>query len=142
MCARTGTWLLHFSTSEVYGRTLASYATPGVYDESSLFELDEDSTPLVMGVIQNQRWTYACAKQLLERLIFAFHHEQSLPFTIVRPLNFFGSPMDYVDGLDGSAFLECWRASWARCFVVSHCASSTAGPPGERSSRFTTPSMP
>ena len=102
MCARTGTWLLHFSTSEVYGRTLASYATPGVYDESSLFELDEDSTPLVMGVIQNQRWTYACAKQLLERLIFAFHHEQSLPFTIVRPLNFFGSRMDYVDGLDGS----------------------------------------
>ena len=39
-CARTRTWLLHFSTSEVYGRTLASYVTPGVYDESSLFELE------------------------------------------------------------------------------------------------------
>lgn len=101
-CARTGTWLLHFSTSEVYGRTLASYVTPGVYDDESLFELDEDSTPLIMGPIENQRWTYACAKQLLERFIFACSYEQSLPFTIVRPLNFFGSRMDYIDGRDGS----------------------------------------
>ena len=101
-CARASTWLLHFSTSEVYGRTLASYVTPGVYDDDALFELDEDSTPLVMGAIQNQRWTYACAKQLLERLIFAFHREHALPFTIVRPLNYFGSRMDYIDGRDGS----------------------------------------
>jgi UDP-apiose/xylose synthase len=101
-CARDRVWLLHFSTSEVYGRTLASYVSPDVYDDESLYELDEDSTPLVMGPILAQRWTYACAKQLLERLIFAYHEELGLPFTIVRPLNFFGSRMDYIPGRDGS----------------------------------------
>jgi UDP-apiose/xylose synthase len=54
-----------------------------------------------MGPIQNQRWSYACAKQLLERFIFANHHERGLPFTIVRPLNFFGPRMDYMPGRDG-----------------------------------------
>jgi UDP-apiose/xylose synthase len=101
MCARHNAWLLHFSTSEVYGRTLASYVSPGIYDDTSLFELDEDSTPLIMGPIHNQRWTYACSKQLLERLIFAFHKEEHMPYTIVRPLNFFGPRMDYIAGRDG-----------------------------------------
>ena len=102
LCAREHTWLLHFSTSEVYGRTLASYTSPGLYDDASLFELDEDSTPLIMGPVQNQRWTYAAAKQLLERLIFAYSREESLPFTIVRPFNFFGPRMDFIPGHDGS----------------------------------------
>ncbi|HTZ04699.1 MAG TPA: NAD-dependent epimerase/dehydratase family protein [Gaiellaceae bacterium] len=102
MCAREHTWLVHFSTSEVYGRTLASYVSPGRYDDVALFELDEDSTPLVMGPVQNQRWTYATAKQLLERVIFANAQEESLPFTIVRPFNFFGPRMDFIPGIDGS----------------------------------------
>ena len=90
LCAREGRWLLHFSTSEVYGRTLASYVSPGTYDDASLFEQDEDSTPLITGPVHNQRWTYAAAKQLLERLIYAYSREDGLPFTIVRPFNFFG----------------------------------------------------
>src|SRR5207247_8369451 len=94
LCARERTWLLHFSTCEVYGRTLASHTSPGRYSDPSLFELDEDSTPLLMGPVHNQRWTYAAAKQLLERLIFAFSKEQSLSFTIVRPFHFFGPRMD------------------------------------------------
>ena len=101
LCARAGTWLVHFSTCEVYGRTVASYATPGAYGDGALFELDEDSSPLVMGPVHNQRWTYATAKQLLERLIFASSREVGLPFTIVRPFNFFGPRMDFIEGHDG-----------------------------------------
>lgn len=102
LCAGEHTWLLHFSTSEVYGRTVASYASPGSYGDASLYELDEDSTPLVMGPVRSQRWTYGCAKQLLERLVFAYSAEESLPFTIVRPFNFFGPRMDFLPGHDGS----------------------------------------
>ena len=102
-CAARKVWLVHFSTSEVYGRTLASYL-PGdgdPYADPGLYELDEDGTPLIMGPIRNQRWTYACAKQLMERFIYAHHKESGLPFNIVRPLNFFGPRMDFIPGRDG-----------------------------------------
>jgi UDP-apiose/xylose synthase len=101
LCARQRTWLLHFSTSEVYGRTIASYASPGAYGEGSLFELDEEVTPLVLGPVHNQRWSYAAAKQLLERLIVALALEEGLSFTIIRPFNFFGPRMDFIPGRDG-----------------------------------------
>lgn len=101
LCAREGTWLLHFSTSEVYGRTIASYATPGAYGEQSLFELSEEESPLVLGPVHNQRWSYGAAKQLLERLIVALALEERLAFTIVRPFNFFGPRMDFIPGRDG-----------------------------------------
>ena len=101
ICARHHKWLIHFSTSEVYGRTLASYLPDNRYDNPDLFELDEATTPLIMGPIQNQRWSYACAKQLIERFIFAYHYETGMPFTIVRPLNFFGPKMDFIPGRDG-----------------------------------------
>lgn len=97
LCARANKWLMHFSTSEVYGRTLSSYmpasATQG---DPDLYELREDSTPLIMGPVVNQRWTYACAKQMIERYIYAHHSSTGMPFTIIRPLNFFGPKMDYI----------------------------------------------
>lgn len=101
LCSESGTWLVHFSTSEVYGRTVASYLPGQSYDDPELYELDEEVSPLIMGPIAHQRWTYACAKQLMERLIFAHHKERGLPFTVVRPLNFFGPRMDYIPGRDG-----------------------------------------
>jgi UDP-apiose/xylose synthase len=101
MCAEFGKWLIHFSTSEVYGRTIASYLPDNVYSDPALYELDEDESPLVMGPIANQRWTYATSKQLLERYIFAHHKSFGLPFTIIRPLNFFGPRMDFIPGRDG-----------------------------------------
>ena len=100
ICAARKTWLVHFSTSEVYGRTLASYLPGDAYADPDLYEFDEDRTPLVMGPVKSQRWTYACAKQLMERFIYAHHKENSLPFTIVRPLNFFGPRMDFIPGHD------------------------------------------
>jgi UDP-apiose/xylose synthase len=101
LCSKYQRWLISFSTSETYGRTIASYLGTGDYDDPDLYELREDETPLVMGPIQNQRWTYACAKQMTERLIYAHHAEEGLPFTIIRPLNFFGPRMDYIPGRDG-----------------------------------------
>jgi len=101
LCSKHNVWLIHFSTSEVYGRTLTSYLSNNTYSDPDLYELDEDSTPLIMGPIQNQRWSYACAKQLLERFIYGHHKENGLPFTIIRPLNFFGPRMDFIPGCDG-----------------------------------------
>ncbi len=114
MCAEYGTWLIHFSTSEVYGRTVASYLPDNRYQDTDLYVLDEDTTPLVMGPIRNQRWTYAAAKQVVERLIFAHHKESGLPFTVVRPLNFFGPRMDYLPGRDGEGVprvLACFMSA-------------------------------
>jgi UDP-apiose/xylose synthase len=114
MCAEYGTWLMHFSTSEVYGRTVASYVPNNSYEDPDLYVLDETRTPLIMGPIQNQRWTYASAKQIVERLIFAHYREAGLPFTIIRPLNFFGPKMDYLPGHDGEGIprvLACFMTA-------------------------------
>ncbi len=114
LCAKYRRWLVSFSTSETYGRTIASYLPAGTYDDPDLYELREDETPLVMGPIRNQRWTYACAKQMTERLIFAHHEEEGLPFTIIRPLNFFGPRMDYIPTRDGDGVprvLACFMAA-------------------------------
>ena len=50
---------------------------------------------------QRERWTYACAKQLLERVIWAHGAHGGLTFTIVRPFNVIGPRMDFVPGVDG-----------------------------------------
>jgi UDP-apiose/xylose synthase len=103
MCSELGKWLIHFSTCEVYGRTAGSLV-PGnavAGRTRQLFEMNEDSTPMIMGPIAAQRWTYACAKQLAERLIYAYSAEKGLRYTIVRPFNFIGPRMDYIPGVDG-----------------------------------------
>jgi UDP-apiose/xylose synthase len=103
LCSKYKKWLISFSTSEVYGRTLSSYLPNDNYENPDLYELREDETPLIMGPISNQRWTYACAKQMTERFIYAHHKENGMPFTVIRPLNFFGPRMDYIPGRDGNA---------------------------------------
>ncbi len=113
-CARHERWLVHFSTSEVYGRTLASYTADDGYADEDLYEQREASTPMLMGPITNQRWTYATSKQLLERLIYAQHKETGMPFTVIRPFNFFGPRMDYLPGRDGDGVprvLACFMAA-------------------------------
>jgi UDP-apiose/xylose synthase len=92
--------LLFVSTSEVYGRTPASLLPEGGHDPS-LWLIDAETTPLIMGPVTAQRWTYAAAKQLHERLIFAHHKDNGLDFAIVRPFNFFGPRMDYLPGIEG-----------------------------------------
>lgn len=101
LCAMERKWLITFSTSEVYGRTISSYLRHDRYERDELFELSEDQTPLVMGPVSNQRWSYATAKQLMERFVYANHYTHDLPFTIIRPFNFFGPRMDFIPGQDG-----------------------------------------
>ena len=57
-CVKTKTRLIHFSTSEVYGKTAGSNEA-----------FSEDNSDLILGPIKNQRWIYSCAKQLLDRMI-------------------------------------------------------------------------
>lgn len=94
-CAAHRRWLIHFSTCEVYGRT----ALDG--SGRRMAQMDEETTGLFLGPIHRERWTYAAAKQLLERVIWAHGHHEGLPFTIVRPFNVIGPRMDFIPGVDG-----------------------------------------
>jgi UDP-apiose/xylose synthase len=94
-CAERQNWLIHFSTAEVYGLR----AVDAAGDPSR--EMSEDSSGLVLGPISRERWSYACAKQLLERVIWAHGQHGNLPFTIIRPFNTIGPRMDFVPGVDG-----------------------------------------
>lgn len=38
--------------------------------DPAFYMLKEDETPCIFGSIDKQRWSYACAKQLIERLIY------------------------------------------------------------------------
>jgi len=100
MCAEMNTWLIHFSTCEVYGRTLAGHV-PEVANNPEYYMLKEDTTPMLLGPVNAQRWSYACAKQLLERVIYAYGFEKNLKYSIIRPFNFIGPRMDYIQGVDG-----------------------------------------
>jgi UDP-apiose/xylose synthase len=98
-CAALKKWLIHFSTCEVYGSTVSYNAHMPFNSHTDIFR--EETTPLLLGPVRAQRWTYACAKQLLERAIFAYGFERELAYTIVRPFNFIGPRMDFLPGIDG-----------------------------------------
>jgi len=94
-CAALGRWLVHFSTCEVHGRmALDQEGTPTP-------TMREDETAMFLGPVHSERWTYACAKQLLERLIYAHGQHSAMPFTIIRPFNTIGARMDFISGVDG-----------------------------------------
>jgi UDP-apiose/xylose synthase len=103
VCSEYGCRLIHFSTCEVYGRTLNGSIGGGRKraDGHDTDLLDETATPLLLGPVGAQRWCYASAKQLLERAIYAYGFERGLDYTIVRPFNFIGPRMDFIPGIDG-----------------------------------------
>ena len=84
LCVEHGARLIQYSTSEIYGE-------PG---DSKVYS--EDESPLVMGPTIQNRWIYASAKQLLERVIHAYGLLGELDYTIVRPFNFIGPRLDYL----------------------------------------------
>jgi UDP-apiose/xylose synthase len=86
--------LVQFSTCEVYGKTVASVL--GKDPAGMPFPFHEDTSPLTMGPICNHRWIYACAKQLLERVLHAYGLEHGMNYTIIRPFNFIGPRIDYL----------------------------------------------
>ena len=72
------------STSEVYGMCPER-------------EFDEESSPLVLGPIHKERWIYSCAKQMLDRVIFAYGKHEGLRFSLFRPFNWIGPRLDSID---------------------------------------------
>jgi UDP-apiose/xylose synthase len=76
--------LIQYSSAEVYGKANDGEA------------YHEDSTDGVFGPVHKQRWIYATAKMLLERVLFAHGLAGQLECTIIRPFNFIGSRIDYL----------------------------------------------
>ncbi len=72
------------STSEVYGMSTDS-------------EFDPDHSPLVYGPINKPRWIYACAKQLMDRVIAAYGQQEGLDYTLFRPFNWIGAGLDSIN---------------------------------------------
>ena len=83
-CAKYGKRIIFPSTSEVYGMC---------GDES----FKEDSSRLVLGPINKQRWIYSCSKQLLDRVIWAYGQTCGLQFSLFRPFNWVGPKLDRLD---------------------------------------------
>jgi len=82
-CVKYNKRVIFPSTSEVYGMC---------QDPS----FDEDTSNLVVGPINKQRWIYSVSKQLLDRVIWAYG-QKGLKFTLFRPFNWMGPRLDRLD---------------------------------------------
>ena len=82
-CVKYGKRILFPSTSEVYGMCR---------DDA----FDSHTSELVLGPIEKQRWIYACSKQLMDRVIWAYGVEKQLDFTLFRPFNWIGAGLDSI----------------------------------------------
>ena len=58
---------------------------------------DETTSAMTLGPVAKERWIYANAKQLLDRVIHAYGRS-GLPFTLFRPFNWFGPNLDSLAG--------------------------------------------
>ena len=99
-CVRHQKRLIQFSTCEVYGKTYSAVAPEQLIsaEDPALATFSEDASPCIYGPVNKHRWIYACAKQLLERVLHAYGLEGSLNYTIIRPFNFIGPMIDYLPG--------------------------------------------
>jgi UDP-apiose/xylose synthase len=102
LCAQYGSWLIHFSTCEVYGKSKEVLIHSGSNGSETVPDVfNEDNSQMIIGPVQAQRWCYAVAKQLYERTLYAWGIQKGLNYTIIRPFNFIGPHMDYIPGIDG-----------------------------------------
>lgn len=83
-CAQYKTRVIFPSTSEVYGMSK---------DE----KFSEETSQMVYGPINKQRWIYACSKQLLDRVIWAMNIHEELEFSLIRPFNWIGPRLDNIN---------------------------------------------
>lgn len=81
LCVKHNTRLVFPSTSEVYGTS-----------PDKIF--DEETSPLMVGPINKQRWIYSCSKQMMDRVIYAYGEEGALTYTLFRPFNWMGPKLD------------------------------------------------
>ena len=82
-CAKYKKRIIFPSTSEVYGMCPDS-------------ELNENTSTMVYGPVHKQRWIYACSKQLLDRVIYAYGERDGVDYTLFRPFNWIGPKLDNV----------------------------------------------
>ncbi|GFE57655.1 bifunctional UDP-4-keto-pentose/UDP-xylose synthase [Geobacter sp. AOG1] len=71
-------------------------STSEVYGMSPDREFDEESSPLMLGPINKERWIYSCAKQMLDRVIYAYGNHEGLQYTLFRPFNWIGPKLDSI----------------------------------------------
>jgi len=83
-CVRYRKRVVFPSTSEVYGMCRDD-------------EFDPESSELVLGPIGKPRWIYACAKQLMDRVIHAYGMQEGLDYTLFRPFNWIGAGLDSIN---------------------------------------------
>ncbi|RLB32841.1 MAG: bifunctional UDP-glucuronic acid oxidase/UDP-4-amino-4-deoxy-L-arabinose formyltransferase, partial [Deltaproteobacteria bacterium] len=83
-CVKYKKRLIFPSTSEVYGMCPDN-------------AFDEETSLLVLGPINKQRWIYSCCKQLLDRVIWAYGKQKGLQFTLFRPFNWIGPRLDSLE---------------------------------------------
>jgi nucleoside-diphosphate-sugar epimerase len=95
--------LIQFSSCEVYGKTAAAAFPDAISDpeDPALATFSEETTDFILGPVGKHRWIYACAKQLLERVIHAYGISAGLQYTIIRPFNFIGPKIDYLPSAGG-----------------------------------------
>ena len=80
-----------------YRKRLVFPSTSEVYGMCADAEFDPEASPLVYGPINKPRWIYACAKQMMDRVIWAYGMEQNLDFTLFRPFNWIGAGLDSIN---------------------------------------------
>jgi nucleoside-diphosphate-sugar epimerase len=83
LCAKYKKRVIFPSTSEVYGMSPDT-------------EFDEETSPLMLGPINKERWIYSCAKQMLDRVIYAYGEHEGLRYTLFRPFNWIGPKLDSI----------------------------------------------
>jgi nucleoside-diphosphate-sugar epimerase len=94
--------LIHFSTSEVYGKKWDS-----IYKE--------DTSNLILGPTNKSRWIYATSKILLEQLLIASSLKE---LVIIRPQNFCGADMDWLPDINNNLNRN-WKPRLPACFLNS-----------------------
>jgi nucleoside-diphosphate-sugar epimerase len=83
LCVKHKKRVIFPSTSEVYGMC-----------PDKVF--DEETSPLVTGPIHKERWIYSCAKQMMDRIIYAYGARGQLDYTLLRPFNWMGPKLDNI----------------------------------------------
>jgi len=83
LCAKYKKRVIFPSTSEVYGMSPDK-------------EFDEETSPLMLGPINKERWIYSCAKQMLDRVIYAYGEHEGLQYSLIRPFNWIGPKLDSI----------------------------------------------
>ncbi|RVW54432.1 UDP-D-apiose/UDP-D-xylose synthase 2 [Vitis vinifera] len=86
-CSENNKRLIHFSTCEVYGKTIGSFLPKDspLWQDPTYYVLKEDASPAFLVRLRSR----------------AEGAENDLEFTIVRPFNWIGPRMDFIPGIDG-----------------------------------------